>query len=161
MLVNYTILIYCNITVTEKIDFFVVAIHTQPTKATAEINALDDVYNTFKHRYKTDFGFIMGDFNYGGRYVRSNLQDHLDIDKPPFVRLISKTDGTTVKPFIPTRDKPKKPYDRIYAVPPRSATVRMKAGVDTFDGGLTSQQVYLSLYIFVAVIGREQTLFCL
>ena len=142
--INYTILIYCNIT--ETIDFFVVAIHTQPSKKMGdtttikEINALVQVYNTFRQRYDTDFGFIMGDFNYGGTYVPSNQLDRLDIDKSPFVRLISKTDGTTVKPFKPTRDNPKKPYDRIYAVP-ESKTTKMKGGVDTFDGGLTPQQV--------------------
>ena len=94
------------------IEFFVVGIHTQPSttgSTVAEINALVNVYNTFSQRYSTDIGFIMGDYNYGGRYVPSNLQDSLSIDQSPFVRFINKTDGTTVKPFTPSPQNPSKP----------------------------------------------------
>ena len=81
----------------------------------------------------------MGDFNYGGSYVSSRLRDHLDIDQPPFVRLINNTDGTTVKPFDPTPRHPRKPYDRIYAVPGDSTITAV--GVDTFRDTLTPEQV--------------------
>ena len=30
--------------------------------------------------YGTDLGFVMGDYNYGGTYVPSRLQDNLAID---------------------------------------------------------------------------------
>ena len=122
-------------------DFFVVGIHTQPSRAVTEINALVDVYNTFREQYRTDVAFIMGDFNYGGSYVSSRLQNHLDIDQPPFVRLINSTDGTTVKPYEPTPQNPSRPYDRIYAVPGDN-TIIMTAGVDTFRDMLTPEQVY-------------------
>ena len=122
-------------------DFFVVGIHTQPSRAVTEINALVDVYNTFREQYRTDVAFIMGDFNYGGSYVSSRLQNHLDIDQPPFVRLINSTDGTTVKPYEPTPQNPSRPYDRIYAVPGDN-TIIMTAGVDTFRDTLTPEQVY-------------------
>ena len=99
-----------------------------------------NVYNTFRQLYGTDIGFIMGDYNYGGRYVLpSNLQDNLNIDQPPFVRFINKTDGTTVKPFIPTPQNPKKPYDRIYVVP--GGVTITAVGIDTFRDILTEDQV--------------------
>ena len=100
-----------------------------------------DVYNTFREKYRTDIAFIMGDFNYGGSYVSSRLRDHLDIDQPPFVRMINDTDGTTVKPFDPTPQNLGKPYDRIYVVPGGSTITA--AGVDTFRGTLTPEQVFL------------------
>ena len=59
----------------------------------AEINELVNVYNTFSQRYSTDIGFVMGDYNYGGSYVPSNQQDNLNIDQPPFVRFINRTDA--------------------------------------------------------------------
>lgn len=128
---------------TDYVTFFVVGIHTQPQRAVTEINSLVDVYNTFSKRYNTDLGFIMGDYNYGGSYVKSDQQDHLDIDKPPFSRFINKTDGTTVKPFDPSPSNPKKPYDRIYVVVPESQIIITSVGIDMFrDGVLTEQQVY-------------------
>ncbi len=114
------------------IDFFVVGIHTRPSAASSEINELVSVYNTFRQRYNTDIGFIMGDYNYGGSYVPSNQQDNLMIDQPPFVRFINKTDGTTVK-------NPSKPYDRIYVVP--GGTTIERVGIDTFRDMLTPDEV--------------------
>ena len=123
------------------IRFFVVGIHTQPSRAVTEINSLVDVYNTFRARYSTDFGFVMGDYNYGGTYVSPSLQDNLAIDQPPFSRFINKTDGTTVKPFAPTPSNPKKPYDRIYVVVPGTQIVITTVGIDTFRDILMEQQV--------------------
>ena len=127
-----------------KTTFFIVGIHTQPSRAIEEINALVDVYGTFKKQYGTDIGFVMGDFNYGGSYVRSSLQDHLDIDQPPFIRLINKTDATTVKPFHPTSRVKGKPYDRIYVVPGRMLITA--AGIDKFRDMLTPEQVSRILF---------------
>jgi hypothetical protein len=98
----------------------------------AEINELVNVYNTFRQRYSTDIGFVMGDYNYGGTYVSPNQQDNLMIDQPPFVRFINSTDGTTVK-------SPSKPYDRIYVVPGGRTIERV--GIDTFRDMLTPDQV--------------------
>ena len=120
-----------------------VGIHTQPQRAVPEINSLVNVYNTFSQRYGTIFGFIMGDFNYGGTYVPSSQLDNLNIDSPPFVRFINKTDGTTLKPFNPTPQNPKKPYDRIYVVPRNSQTFITSVGIDTFRDMLTESQVLL------------------
>ena len=106
-----------------------------------EINSLVRVYNTFRERYSTDYGFVMGDYNYGGTYVPKDLQDNLDIDKPPFSRFINKTDGTTVKPFEPTPSNPSKPYDRIYVVLPGDQVVITAVGVDTFRDPLTKEEV--------------------
>ena len=130
--------IYCAATT----EFFIVGIHTQPSRAVSEINELVDVYNTFRQLYETDIAFIMGDFNYGGSYVSSRLRDNLDIDQPPFVRLINDSDGTTVKLFEPTPQKPSKPYDRIYAVP--GGSIITAVGVDRFRGTLTPEQVLYS-----------------
>ena len=80
--------------------------------------------------------------------MSSRLRDHLDIDQPPFVRLINETDGTTVKPFDPTPRNPRKPYDRIYAVPGDS--IIEAVGVDTFRDTLTPEQVANSI-IFMTV----------
>ena len=82
----------------------------------------------------------MGDFNYGGTYVPADKLDRLDIDKS-LKRLISKTDGTTVKPFNPTPQDPSKPYDRIYAASPKGTTIQMEGNVDKFNGGLTPEKV--------------------
>lgn len=98
-----------------------------------------DVYNTFRELYGTDIAFIIGDYNYGGSYVSSRLRSHLDIDQPPFVRLINNTDGTTVKPFDQSPQNHGKPYDRIYVVPGGSTITA--AGVDKFRGTLTPEQV--------------------
>ena len=81
----------------------------------------------------------MGDYNYGGTYVPQNRQDNLNIDQPPFVRFINRTDATTVKPFDPTPQNPAKPYDRIYVVP--GDRIIEKVGIDTFRDTLTSQGV--------------------
>ena len=83
----------------------------------------------------------MGDYNYGGSYVKWSQQDNLDIDKPPFSRFINKTDGTTVKPFAPSPSNPKKPYDRIYVVVPASQIIITSVGIDMFRDVLTEQQV--------------------
>ena len=120
-------------------NFFVIGIHTQPSRAVTEINSLVNVYNTFMQRYNTNISFVMGDYNYGGSYVPSSRQDNLNIDQAPFVRFINKTNGTTVKPFTPTPQNPKKPYDRIYIVPGgRTITA---VGIDTFRDMLSAEEV--------------------
>ena len=89
-------------------DFFVIGIHTQPAKAVSEIDSLVDVYDTFASG-NSDFqiGFIMGDFNYGGRYVPSNEQNKLAVDTRPYLhRIINANVGTSVKTNLP--------YDRVY-----------------------------------------------
>ena len=128
----------------DNINFFVVAIHTQPSRAVTEINSLVNVYNTFSARYSINLSFVMGDYNYGGTYVSSSLQDNLAIDQPPFSRFINKTDGTTVKPFMPTPSNPKKPYDRIYVVVPGSQIIITSVGIDMFRDILTEEQVYIA-----------------
>ena len=55
---------------------------------------------------------------------------------------MNKTDGTTVKPFMPTPSNPKKPYDRIYVVVPGSRIIIMSVGIDMFPDTLTEAQVY-------------------
>ena len=126
-----------NCKLSANVDFFVVGIHTQPSRAStgitaAEINELVNVYNTFRQYYGTDIGFVMGDYNYGGSYVSPNQQDNLNIDQPPFVRFINRTDGTTVA-------QNPKPYDRIYIVP--GGITIQRVGIDTFRDMLTPQQV--------------------
>ena len=86
-----------------------------------------NVYNKFKDKYNVDLGFIMGDFNYGGSYVR---KDKLDIDNPPFRGLINT--GTSVKTS--------KPYDRIYVAP--KETPINAAGVDKYSGTLNELEYY-------------------
>ena len=68
-----------------------------------------------------------------------NQQDNLNIDQPPFVRFINRTDGTTVKPFNPTPQNPAKPYDRIYIVP--GGRIIERVGIDTFRDNLTPEVV--------------------
>lgn len=89
-------------------------------------------------------GFIIGDYNYGGTYVPQNQQDNLNIDQSPFIRFINRTDGTTVKPFMPTPQNPAKPYDRIYVVPEGRTIERV--GIDTFRDILTPEQVTVLFY---------------
>ena len=95
-----------------------------------------------------DSGFIMGDYNYGGTYVPKNMLDMLDIDMdPPFLRLISKDQGTTVKPFEPAVDK--KPYDRIYIAPSQTYMQSVTSvGVNKFRDMLTEEKVKIDFCLF-------------
>ena len=125
-------------------DFFVIGIHTQPTNAIREINSLVDVYETFvKIPSNSNFqiGFIMGDFNYGGRYVPLNQQNKLAVDEHPYLRrIIDANIGTSVKTHLP--------YDRIYVgLTPKTEHESFPAihnhGVDTFRGTLNQNDVSL------------------
>ena len=114
--------------------FFVVGIHTQPSQAWKEINSLVDVYTLFSNKIGVNFGFIMGDFNYGGTYVPQGLRGNLLIDNDPFLGLINE--GTSVKTSLP--------YDRIY-VAPRNVLgphIITAAGVDRYSGSLINNQYY-------------------
>ena len=89
----------------------------------------------------------MGDYNYGGNYVPNNMLDMLAIDMdPPFLRLISKDRGTTVKPFGPVG---KKPYDRIYVAPSQTyVQIITSVGVDTFTDMLGEETVKIDFCLF-------------
>lgn len=123
---------------TAQIVFFVVGIHTQPKNAKSEINSLVDVYNEFMNYFDTEIGFIMGDYNYGGSYVKGNDLDNLRIDNDGrFLRLISSNTGTTVKPY----GQNGKPYDRIYVAPKNIEPHIIGVGVDQFrDNDELSEQ---------------------
>ena len=119
-------------------DFFVIGIHTQPSNAVNEINSLVNVYNEFLNNPDNSnfqYGFVMGDYNYGGRYVNQNLQDMLAVDMH-LTRVIDRNAATSVLTHLP--------YDRIYI---GSRTGNYPAnfyrghGVDTFRDGLTERNV--------------------
>ena len=119
-------------------DFFVVGIHTQPSNAVNEINSLVDVYNTFLNNQDNSnfqYGFVMGDYNYGGRYVNQNQLDNLAVDMH-LTRVIDRHAQTSVLTHLP--------YDRIY-IGSRSgsipATFNQGHGVDTFRDRLTERDV--------------------
>ena len=128
--------------------FYVIGIHTKPDKAEHEINSLVEVYNAFKEKYQLGDGdpvFIMGDFNYGGTFVKEDKLDKLRIDTSHFLRLINKNSGTTVAPFDP---KPgKKPYDRIYVTPKSNLHRILTVGIDRFRNGLSEKKVLIILII--------------
>ena len=124
------------------ITFFIIGIHTQPKNAKKEIEALVDVYDVLKRPeyFNCDFAFIMGDFNYGGSYVKKTDMGKLKIDNPPFVGLI-KGKGTSVKPL--GNPDGRKPYDRIYCVGSNDVVdvYGIKGDVDTERYGLTEEEV--------------------
>ena len=119
-------------------DFFIVGIHTQPSNAANEITSLVNVYNTFLDKQDNSnfqYGFVMGDFNYGGRYVNQNQLDNLAVDMH-LQRVIDRHAATSVLTHLP--------YDRIY-IGSRTriypANFYRGHGVNTFRDGLSDRDV--------------------
>ena len=100
------------------------------------------MFGVFKKGFKTNHGLIMGDFNYGGRYIRKTELDKLPIDGQ-FQRLIHKDAETSVKTRFP--------YDRIYISKSFPESLD-DYGVDTYMGGLNRNEVNLYYAVTVYIV---------
>ena len=77
-------------------EFFLVGIHTQPSSAYDEINALVDVYEEAVRYYGNANGIILGDFNADCSYLSQRRYDMLDlVTDPRFTWLLDNNVDTT------------------------------------------------------------------
>ena len=60
-------------------QFFLVGIHTKPSEAFSEINALVDVYDEAVNHYGTENGIILGDFNADCSYLSQRHYNMLQL----------------------------------------------------------------------------------
>ncbi|XP_003478188.1 deoxyribonuclease-1 [Cavia porcellus] len=88
-------------------DFAIVPLHSAPTEAVAEIDALYDVYLDVRQKWGLEDVILMGDFNAGCSYVTSSQWSSIRLrTNPAFQWLIPDTADTTVT-------STHCPYDRI------------------------------------------------
>ena len=59
--------------------FFLIASHTKPSDAPAEINHLDDVFVSASNYFSTSTGFILGDLNADCSYLSQTRYNTLDL----------------------------------------------------------------------------------
>lgn len=94
------------------LQFGLLAIHTRPSAAETEIDALADVYDDFKNVTGVEDLMIAGDYNAGCSYVTSKEWPHIRLwTESRFTWLISHHIDTTVKDTTC-------PYDRIVLAGP-------------------------------------------
>lgn len=78
-------------------DFFLVGAHIKPSDAVAELNAMDDVYDTLTNKFGTLNGILLGDFNADCSYVSKTKYLNLDLVKDKrFTWLVDSDVDTTV-----------------------------------------------------------------
>ena len=79
-------------------QFFLVGIHTKPSKAFDEINALVDVYDEAVSHYGTENGIILGDFNADCSYLSQKRYNMLElVTDSRFTWLLDTDADTTTK----------------------------------------------------------------
>ena len=79
-------------------QFFLVGIHTKPSKAFDEINALVDVYDEAVSHYGTENGIILGDFNADCSYLSQKRYNKLElVTDSRFTWLLDTDADTTTK----------------------------------------------------------------
>ena len=79
-------------------QFFLVGIHTKPSKAFSEINALVDVYDEAVNHYGTENGIILGDFNADCSYLSQKRYNKLElVTDSRFTWLLDNNVDTTTK----------------------------------------------------------------
>ncbi|XP_072928372.1 deoxyribonuclease gamma-like [Hemitrygon akajei] len=79
-------------------DFVIIPLHSMPTAAVCEIDALYDVYLAMKQRWRAKYFILMGDFNAGCGYVPKKAWKNIRLrNDTNFVWLIGDETDTTVK----------------------------------------------------------------
>ena len=87
-------------------DFACVAIHTSPSKAAAEVNALATVYDDVVSKWNLPDVIIMGDFNAACDYVRDSDWENIALATDErFYWLISECVDTTVSGGVCAYDR--------------------------------------------------------
>lgn len=85
-------------------DFVLINIHTQPSNATAEINALDDVVSDARKKFPNEKDFIvLGDYNADGTYFDEDGESRLK--KEEYTWIIPNSADTTVATSSNTYDR--------------------------------------------------------
>ncbi|XP_051272291.1 deoxyribonuclease-1-like [Dicentrarchus labrax] len=104
-------------------DLVLIPVHTKPEDAEIELDALEDVVEVARKKWKSDNIMILGDFNADGRYLSKKKKERISIFSPDYHWLIGDDVDTT------TSNSTDHTYDRIVvfgddmydAVVPRSA----------------------------------------
>lgn len=87
-------------------DIVLVAIHTDPDQAVAEMNALVSVHQAVQRRWQTNNILIMGDFNAGCSYASKKALKGLELQRhPPFTWLIADDVDTTTGSTVCAYDR--------------------------------------------------------
>lgn len=106
-------------------DFVVINIHTDPDKATEEINALPGVISDAKNHYSEPDVILLGDLNADGNYYDENNYN-LPLRSSKYIWLITNNMDTTVADSSNT-------YDRIIITSATAENFMNIAGVFRFD----------------------------
>ncbi|XP_067134869.1 deoxyribonuclease-1-like isoform X1 [Centruroides vittatus] len=88
---------YVDSSTTRSLSRFVsICVHTRPSDAANEIDALAEVYDYAKNLYDNENALIMGDLNAGCKYVRTNDWANISLrTRPEFQWLINSSIDTT------------------------------------------------------------------
>ncbi|KAJ4926642.1 hypothetical protein JOQ06_014391 [Pogonophryne albipinna] len=101
----FAVLLKCPNTVVQ--NLVLIPVHTKPSDAEAELNALHDVVEDVRERWQNDNIMILGDFNADGPYLSKSKKDSILISSAPYYWLIDDDVDTT------TSNNNDHTYDRI------------------------------------------------
>ncbi|XP_034062164.1 deoxyribonuclease-1-like 1 [Gymnodraco acuticeps] len=101
----FAVLLKCPNTVVQ--NLVLIPVHTTPSDAEAELNALHDVVEDVRERWQNDNIMILGDFNADGQYLSMRKKDSILISSAPYYWLIDDDVDTT------TSNNNDHTYDRI------------------------------------------------
>ncbi|XP_033991017.1 deoxyribonuclease-1-like 1 [Trematomus bernacchii] len=99
------VLLKCPNTVVQ--ELVLIPVHTKPTDAEAELNALHEVVKDVRERCHNDNIMVLGDFNAAGKYLSKKKKETLLISSAPYYWLIDDDVDTT------TSNNNDHTYDRI------------------------------------------------
>ncbi|XP_045884618.1 deoxyribonuclease-1-like [Micropterus dolomieu] len=88
-------------------DLVLIPVHTKPEDTAKELDALGDVVEDVRERWRIDNIMILGDFNADGRYLSKKKKKNIRICSAPYHWLIKDGVNTT------TSDNTDNTYDRI------------------------------------------------
>ncbi|KAI9546624.1 hypothetical protein NQZ68_024522 [Dissostichus eleginoides] len=126
----FAVLLKCPNTVVQ--ELVLIPVHTKPSDAEAELNALHDVVEDVRERWHNDNIMILGDFNADGEYLSMRKKDSILISSAPYHWLIDDDVDTT------TSNNNDNTYDRIvvYGERMRKAIVPDSAKAYNFEEDL-------------------------
>ncbi|KAF3860539.1 hypothetical protein F7725_000794 [Dissostichus mawsoni] len=78
-------------------DLVLIPVHTKPTDAEAELNALHDVVEDVRERWKNDNIMILGDFNADRPHLSNEQKETLLISSAPYHWLIDDDVNTMTR----------------------------------------------------------------
>ncbi|XP_034062162.1 deoxyribonuclease-1-like [Gymnodraco acuticeps] len=99
----FAVLLNCLNTVVQ--DLVLIPVHITPSNAEAELNALHDVVEVVRKKWKKDNIMILGDFNAAGDYLSMEQKETLLISSAPYRWLIGDDVHTMTKNNIHAYDR--------------------------------------------------------